>query len=352
MSSFDHRYQLVKSGLDGGMSSASIYHDNHLDRSVLLKKLAPEVGKSRLIDEISALMKLRSKNVVQIFDVLKSDGEVTSIIEEFIDGPDLHEAKDLVRNTNSLLKTLWQIASGISDIHNSGIIHRDIKPNNMKVDPEGIVKIFDFGLSRSTDENSTVGYKGTMPFSAPELFTDGKHYFTKAIDTYAFGVTALTLVKTPLEKYFVAPGIPLSPTAAENLPDDFPPKLKVLIERCLLADPELRPDMNDMRSAIEKLLLFDMHRALLVFKGQTKFLDASNRSANLNINGVGSITVQYDGAGFFVGSVSEEVTINNGPVNKHDEIRGSKVISIGSSSRHYTERAHITFDVSHPGVVL
>jgi len=183
LSSFDHRYQLVKSGLDGGMSSASIYHDNHLDRSVLLKKLAPEVGKSRLIDEISALMKLRSKNVVQIFDVLKSDGEVTSIIEEFIDGPDLHEAKDLVRNTNSLLKTLWQIASGISDIHNSGIIHRDIKPNNMKVDPEGIVKIFDFGLSRSTDENSTVGYKGTMPFSAPELFTDGKHYFTKAIDT-------------------------------------------------------------------------------------------------------------------------------------------------------------------------
>ncbi|WP_147271118.1 hypothetical protein [Marinobacter nauticus] len=63
MSSFDARYNVIKNGLNGGMSSASILHDSHLDRLVLLKTLAPEVEKARLLDEISALMKLRSKHV-------------------------------------------------------------------------------------------------------------------------------------------------------------------------------------------------------------------------------------------------------------------------------------------------
>ncbi|RCW68479.1 serine/threonine-protein kinase [Marinobacter nauticus] len=301
--------------------------------------------------EFSSL-KSRIQDVVQIFDIIKENGEISSIIEEYIDGPDVHEANEIVKDSNSFLKALWQIASGISDIHNAGVIHRDIKPNNMKVDPEGIIKIFDFGLSRSSDENSTVGYKGTPLFSAPELFTDGKHYFSKAIDTYAFAVTALTLVKTPLNKYFVAPGLPLSPTSTAHLPGDLPDEIKTLIKKCLLEEPEQRPEMNMVRAAIERHLLYDRHRALLVFKKQTKFLDSSNRRVTLNINGTGSITIYYDGISFSVSNVSGEVTINNGPVHVGDEIKGSIVISIGGSLRHYTQRAHVTFDVSHPGVVL
>jgi len=346
------RYEVIKIGLDGGMSSASILYDRHLDRRVLHKNLAPGIEKARLLDEISALMKLRSKHVVQIFDILKSNDEISGIIEEFIDGPDVDEAKHLVHDTNSLLKTLWQIASGISDIHNSGVIHRDIKPNNMKVDPEGIIKIFDFGLSRSTEENKTVGYKGTFFFSAPELFNEGEHYFSKSIDTYAFGVTALTLAGTTLANYFTAPGIPLSPAAIENLPKDLPFELKGLIEKCLSEDPEQRPEMSEIRSTIEKYLLYNMHRALLVFKGQTKYLDSSNPRVTLNITGTGKISIDYDGINFLVSHASGEVKINNGPVYVGDKIYGSKVISIGNSDRHYTQRAHVTFDVSHPEVVL
>ena len=79
-----------------------------------------------------------------------------------MDDPDLLECFAAPASTNAYYKQLSQIAAGITDIHAVDEIHRDIKPNNIKIDPEGVIKIFDFGLARETGPAAaTVGFVGT-----------------------------------------------------------------------------------------------------------------------------------------------------------------------------------------------
>ena len=193
MSNLPDRYVLTGDSASGGFGKVVFCHDTHLDRPVAIKSIKDVSEKHRIIDELNALMQLRSKHVVQVFDRVIGNDEAISIIEEFVDGDDL----DVLLNKSKpkdYLKTLWQIASGIADIHSVGVIHRDIKHNNMKIDKEGIVKIFDFGLSRNTGKNAeTIGFKGTFGYAAPELFKSGHVEFTQAVDTYAFGVIAIYL---------------------------------------------------------------------------------------------------------------------------------------------------------------
>ena len=122
-------------------------------------------------DELAALLKMRSKHVVQIYDLCKFPDKCIGIIQEFIDGKDLLESFAPPTSIDSYYRQLWQIASGISDIHAVGVIHRDIKPNNMKVDPEGVIKIFDFGLARDAGPAAaTVGFVGTPGLEmAPQI---------------------------------------------------------------------------------------------------------------------------------------------------------------------------------------
>lgn len=168
-------------------------------RREVIQRVIAEAHKRRVLDEIAALLKLRSKHVVQVYDVLALPGEQLAIVQEFVEGTDLDVKRSPVTTAEALYRQLWQIASGISDIHAAGLIHRDIKPNNMKRDGEGVIKIFDFGLARSEGTDAkTSGFVGTQGFAAPELYRSSSS-FTQAVDTYAFGISAL---------YFVAGTLP------------------------------------------------------------------------------------------------------------------------------------------------
>ncbi len=138
------RYELRDGAINGGMSSVFPYFDKVLERNVALKVVPPGPNARRMQDELAALFKMRSKHVVQVYDVI-SDSAGIGILQEFIDGDDLFSDLLIPKSADEYLKMIWQIAAGISDIHQAGLIHRDIKPNNMKVDHEGILKIFDFG---------------------------------------------------------------------------------------------------------------------------------------------------------------------------------------------------------------
>jgi serine/threonine protein kinase len=85
----------------GGMSDAIVCHDEHLERLVLVKKLQDGVDQTRILDEIAALTTIRSKHVVELFDVLRDeDGEIVGIVEDYLPGDDLNEIlpiKDLNR---------------------------------------------------------------------------------------------------------------------------------------------------------------------------------------------------------------------------------------------------------------
>lgn len=193
------RYMPDGSRGSGGFGEVVFCKDLHLERMVAIKTIKELSELDRLKDEIAALMKMRSKHVVQVFDIINGQNSTFAIVMEYIDGTDLFNLDFKTLNPLTLLKLLWQLASGISDIHASGVIHRDIKPNNMKLDKEGVLKIFDFGLARNSGNDArTVGFKGTPGFAAPEQFAFDEVNFLPAVDVYAFGVSALFLATQDL----------------------------------------------------------------------------------------------------------------------------------------------------------
>lgn len=338
----------------GGFSEVFYCTDMHLNRKVAIKTIKHVEDVKRLEDEIKGLLQVRSKHVVQVFDLIRSDTP-KAIIMEYIDGVELIYPNFQITSDIHLLKTLWQIASGISDIHDVEMIHRDIKPNNMKLDEEGIIKIFDFGLSRNSNLNAmTMGFVGTRGFSAPELYTHEEVSFTSAIDVYSFGITVLYLAT----KSITPPLLQMPPDEASKGCFDCDylnkyPTLKLLFEKCLNTDPKKRPSMKEVKDKISEYLTVDKHQAILVSDGKTPYtLNASKRSVKISYGMVGSFEIFYDGLRFVLRGVIGEVYINNIKAENNDEIGGSCVIGLGSSNRPFKERSFMTFDVSSPEVTL
>jgi serine/threonine protein kinase len=347
------RYVLDGDSGHGGFSDVIYYNDTHLERKVAIKTVRDKNETARLDDEITALLQLRSKHVVQVFDIVK-DNDSFGIIMEYIDGDDLFTSKYHSQSSIHLLKVLWQIASGIYDIHKARLIHRDIKPNNMKLDSEGIVKIFDFGLSRNAGlEARTVGFKGTQGFSSPEQYTHAEVSFTPAIDIYAFGVMALFLAKDSIPQPLLAMPprkVPVNAFDCERL-NPYPP-LKLMFEKCLEQNPTNRPSITEIQNEIGKYLLFDKHQAIAVMNGTSYILNSSSKSVKLGFGNIGSFEIHYNGFDFILKNVLGEVFVNNTPAQSDNEIPGACVVGLGSSSRPYYERQFMTFDVSNPEVTL
>ena len=273
---------------------------------------------------------------------------------EYINGEDLFQSKYHTRTNIHLLKVLWQIASGIADIHDAGLIHRDIKPNNMKLDSENIVKIFDFGLSRSTGSDAvTVGFVGTPGFSAPEQFTHDEVAFTSAVDVYAFGIMALYLAtgNIPTILRTMPPGrMPVGAFNCDYL-NSFP-ILQLLFERCLEHAFDDRPSIYEIRDEIGKYLLFNKHQAIAVMDGRSHVLNSSVRRVQLGLGSIGSFEIHYDGFNFLLQNVVGEVFVNNSPAQSNNKIPGACVVGLGERGRHYSDRRFVTFDVSNPEVTL
>lgn len=337
--------------MDGGMSSVFPYKDQYLDRKVALKIIPPGPNARRIQDELEALFKLRSKHVVQVYDIA-SDPTGIGIVQEFIEGQDLFCDQLSPGDSETYLKTIWQLASGITEIHSAGIIHRDIKPNNMKIDHEGILKIFDFGLARDEGTNAaTVGFVGTHGFAAPELYAN-RVRFTPAVDVYAFGATALFYGLRDLPDELKSP----PPTALRRNPFydltfALPDEVADVLFQCLNVSAHTRPPMHHVRSILEKHLLFGRHRALVVNGAKASYLDCNNRSVGLKYGDHGSIRIEYDGFSFSVTKASGSVFLNNKPAQVGDFLPGACVLTLGAPEMK-ANREYVTFDLSNPGIVL
>lgn len=351
------RYVPTGEEFRGGMGEILICKDTNLERDVAIKFIQNVTDQRRLFDEIAALQKIRSKNVVQIFDVFVNEGSTRriGIVQEYIPGEDLLSiSKKETLAEDKYLKILYQIASGISDIHIQGLIHRDIKPNNMKFDEENILKIFDFGLSRFTGKNdSTVGFAGTQGFAAPELYQFGFVSFTPAVDTYAFGVTALYLSGSEIPQSLLKspPDFTIPHISFASLSIGIPDKLAKVLDLTLSEDPVNRPAMTEVRDLIGKYLLFGKHRAF-VRRGTNEYiLEKVNQVVKLDSPNYGSLSIKYDGLDFLIESVSGDIFVNNQSVSQGQALPKDCVITIGSPSAGGL-RLFITFDISNPEVVL
>jgi eukaryotic-like serine/threonine-protein kinase len=352
------RYVTTGATIAGGIGNVDVRTDKNLDRKVAIKFVQPGGEHRRLLDELAALQRIRSKHVVQIFDVdYFNPGSRMGIVEEFIKGDSLETVLGRVTVENGFLRLLYQAATGIADIHAVGIIHRDIKPSNMLVDSESILKIIDFNLSRSENDAHTVGFVGTPGYAAPELYAPGHVAFDTAVDVYALGVTAWALIhgkKLPQELTSKPPRPDMWKATSGGfgaLPG-LDAELALLLDACLEVSPSDRPTAAQVACRAARLLLQGKHRALFVGAVKPFELDGSNPRVRLQDDRRGSMIIEYDGLDFRATSVTGEVWANNIQLTAGSTLPDCCVIALGGPHRHAWDRVFITMDVSHPEVVL
>ena len=191
-------YTIVEKLGEGGMGEVFLAEDAKLDRKVALKFLPPDVAsdpdvKARFIQEAKAASALNHPNVCTIHDIQEHDGRMY-IVMEHVDGDTLADKRDQL----SLKKAGdigAQIADALAAAHEKGIVHRDIKAENIMIRSDGIPQIMDFGLaklrgvSRLTREGSTVG---TTSYMSPEAIQG--HDLDHRTDIYSLGVVLFEML--------------------------------------------------------------------------------------------------------------------------------------------------------------
>lgn len=349
------RYKQVRQPMRGGMSRVYICEDSLLKRRVVVKFVNSPVDEGRLLDEILALQNVKSKHVVQIYDVFYDPNlPGYGIVLEYVDGPNPSISPDGPDPARRFISLLYQIATGLSDLHGQGIIHRDIKLDNIKVDESGLAKIYDFGLARFLGiNNETQGFVGTLGYAAPELLRDDKVDFTEAIDVYSFGVLAWHLSGESLPAT-------LSPIRRGDVPSfralpvGIPPSICKLLDASLSIDPANRPAIRDLQLALEDNLLVGKHKGLLVAPNAVQTIDITRPFVRINLGtspGADrwSIGISYTGHHFEVVETVGDVKVNNRSILPGEVMPKSCVITLGAGS---DRKAFATFDISNPEVVV
>ena len=197
----NERYEVIKSIGEGGMANVYLAQDTILDRSVAIKVLRGDLENNekfirRFQREAKSVSDLSHSNIVEVYDVGEEEGQ-HYIVMEYIDGKTL---KQLVQKRGALTVTevidiMAQITDGLIAAHNSYIIHRDIKPQNIMILDNGMIKITDFGIAMSmnaTQLTQTNSVMGSVHYLPPEQ-ASGKTATMKS-DIYSAGILMYELL--------------------------------------------------------------------------------------------------------------------------------------------------------------
>ena len=240
------RYEIVQLLGEGGMSYVYKANDKQLKRTVAIKTLKPNyVQQEKFVErfkrEAQTAANLNHPNIVQIFDW--GIGDEPFFVMEYIEGNTLTSiiAKRRTISLNDVLFIGAQVSSGLQAAHSKGLVHRDIKPGNIMITPEGKVKVTDFGIvslqNEESDITKTGSILGTASYISPEQ-AQGKPV-SKESDLYSLGTVLYELItgRPPFEG-----DTPIA-TATKHITDK-PEKLSVI-----------RPDIpKGVENAVLKLL--------------------------------------------------------------------------------------------------
>ena len=191
------RYIVLELLGEGGMGSVYCAYDPQLSRRVALKLLKPDVGspeaKLRILREAQAMAQVNHPNVVAIYDVGTHDDEVF-LAMELVEGLTLRLWLKAERPWREKLRTLVAAGRGLSAAHHRGLVHRDVKPDNVLVGADGRARVTDFGLARAESE---VELSQSIPSAVHEL-KSGK--VSVSSDITANGAVVGTAGYMPLEQ--------------------------------------------------------------------------------------------------------------------------------------------------------
>ena len=252
------RYVIEAAIGEGGMGEVYRAFDDKLRRKVALKVLHPDLAvpdaAARLVREARAAAAFAHPNTIAIYDLGEIDGTVF-LVMELIEGAPLRAfIGDGSVPVTKRLRWLVDIARGLGAAHKAGLVHRDVKPANVMISDDGVVKVLDFGLAKPVEAsslNTDVGLVvGTPRYMAPELFT-GIRADARS-DQYAFGVTAYELLAG------VHPGNPMGavPAALDTLVPELGPAVARIVARTLSRDATQRfASMNEVATALEEQIV-------------------------------------------------------------------------------------------------
>ena len=257
-----NRYRLDAELGHGGMGTVYRAHDTVLDRSVAVKVVSNTAlgteGRARLLREARAAAQLNHPNIMTVHDV-GEDHNVPFIVMELIEGQALRDYTPAsIAETLALVK---QICAALEHAHGHGIIHRDLKAENVMLTPRQTVKLMDFGLafssgvSRLTQEDMLVG---TVAYLAPELI-EGQPA-SAASDLYALGVLLYELLagRLPFEgdnlAALLSQHLHAAPAPASTYNAALPAPIDLLILRLLAKQPDQRPaSAREVAAVLEQI---------------------------------------------------------------------------------------------------
>ena len=193
------RYEILGKIGTGGMADVYKAKDHKLNRFVAVKVLKPEFREDttfikKFRSEAQAAAGLTHPNIVNVFDVGDDEG-VYYIVMELIEGITLKEyigkkGKLSIKEATSIA---IQVSMGLEAAHNHGIVHRDVKPQNIIISTDGKVKVTDFGIARAASSNTiSSNVMGSVHYSSPEQVRGG--YSDEKSDIYSLGITLYEMV--------------------------------------------------------------------------------------------------------------------------------------------------------------
>jgi len=265
-------YKILDELGSGGMGVVYKAHDNKLDRKVALKFILPQIVKKKrnalkFNQEARAAASLNHPHICTVYEIDEQEGN-TFIAMEYIKGPSLRELtkKGLLELEEALAFSI-QIAEGLQEAHEKGIIHRDIKSSNIIVTRKNQIKIMDFGLAKIKGDpelSETRTLKGTVSYMSPEQASGKK--IDHRTDIWSLGVVMYEMLSGCLpfesshQQLVLNSILKEEPVSLKKLRRNIPYRLEKIVKKCLNKDPdrryqnmvELKADLKQLKEEIEK----------------------------------------------------------------------------------------------------
>lgn len=280
---FGSRYELLSRIAIGGMGEVWKANDTVIGRTVAIKILKEEyLGdpgfRERFRAEARHAALVNHEGIANVFDYGEEDGSAY-LVMELVPGEALSAIleRERILPATRVLHIVAQTAAALHAAHQAGLVHRDIKPGNLLITPDGGVKITDFGIARLADQvplTATGQVMGTVQYLAPEQA--GGKPASPATDIYSLGIVAYEALagKRPFRgESQVAIAMAQIKETPPDLPATIPETVRALVMSCMAKKPEGRPaSAHDLAQAALAIVRGDDEEALALIPGRTEVL--------------------------------------------------------------------------------